>query len=306
MLNVMVIGANGYIGSRLCQFLQQYHKITTVDIGWVNDHPVDIKADYANLTEKDLKEIQVVVLLAGHSSVKSCDGKIQGPWANNVTNFTKLLDKLDGRPLIYASSASVYGNSTPGMLHTEEEVDWFRPVNNYDITKYVLDLHAQRSIDHYKNVIGLRFGTVNGWSPVLRADVIINSMVHSAIERKQIIITNAHINRGILGIEDLCASILKCINNTHPGIYNLSSFNLTVAEIAAEVATALNVDIIDNGTTENAYDFGLDCTKFRETFKYEFQETPATIVDRLVKWYQSAQIGTRINYIEYKENNEKL
>lgn len=298
----MVIGASGYIGSRLCQFLQQYHRVTTVDIGWVNDHPVDIKADYNSLTEKDLEGIQVVVLLAGHSSVKSCDGKIQGPWLNNVTNFNNLLAKLNGIPLIYASSASVYGNNTPGKLHTETDTAQFRPVNNYDITKYVLDLHAQRAIDHYKNVIGLRFGTVNGWSPVLRADVMINAMVRSALDTGMINITNAHISRAILGINDLCEAVLRCINDTYPGIYNLSSFNLTVAEIAAEVACALRADIINHGVTENAYDFGLDCTKFKETFKYEFQDTPATIVRTLVEKYQQTEIGTRN---EYKEYNEK-
>ena len=45
-----------------------------------------------------------------------CDDKF-GSWNNNVRNFANLLSKLNGTKFIYASSSSVYGNTT------EEEID---------------------------------------------------------------------------------------------------------------------------------------------------------------------------------------
>jgi nucleoside-diphosphate-sugar epimerase len=246
-----------------------------------------------------------VVLLAGHSSVASCIGPIDGPWLNNVTNFTDLAAKLSYKniPLIYASSASVYGNSLPGQLFVESNRR-FIPVNNYDITKYTLDLEAQIAINQGQTIIGLRFGTVNGWAPNLRADVMINAMYDSARSQGKITVTNKHINRALLGIEDLCRGIRQCIEQPVSGIYNMASFNSSVGNISAVVAEQLGVPVVDKGTTANAYDFGLDTTLFEQTFGFTFTETPATIVDSLIKKYELSHVERRDNYMIYQWEKE--
>jgi nucleoside-diphosphate-sugar epimerase len=237
--------------------------------------------------------------------VASCVGPIQGPWLNNVTNFTDLVAKLsfNGIPLIYASSASVYGNSEPGQLFTEANRQ-FIPVNNYDITKYTLDLEAKIAISNGHTVMGLRFGTVNGWAPNLRADVMINAMYDAARTQGKITVTNKHINRALLGIEDLCRGITHCIERPTPGIYNMASFNATVESIANTVAKELAVSVVDKGTTANAYDFGLDTTLFEQTFGFTFTETPATIVDSLIKKYSESHVERRDNYMIYQWEKE--
>lgn len=193
----------------------------------------------------------------------------------------------------------VIGNSLPGQYHREDRKQ-FVPVNNYDITKYTLDLEAQLAITRGYNIIGLRFGTVNGWSPVLRTDVMINAMYTSAVTQGKIFVTNKHVNRALLGIEDLCRGMQRCLTTPNPGIYNMASFNTTVERIADDVATKLNVPIVDKGNTPNVYDFGLDASLFQQTFNFTFEETPASIVDSLVKKYHLAQTGRRDDYIEYQ------
>jgi nucleoside-diphosphate-sugar epimerase len=237
--------------------------------------------------------------------VASCVGPIDSPWLNNVTNFTDLAAKLSWKhiPLIYASSASVYGNSLPGQLFVESNKR-FVPVNNYDITKYTLDLEAQVAIDRGQMVMGLRFGTVNGWAPNLRADVMINAMYDSARTHNKITVTNKHINRALLGIEDLCRGIAHCIERPAAGIYNMASFNATVEYIATTVAEELAVPVVDKGTTANAYDFGLDTTQFEQTFGFTFTETPATIVNSLKEKYADAHIERRDNYMIYQWEKE--
>jgi nucleoside-diphosphate-sugar epimerase len=205
--------------------------------------------------------------------------------------------------VIYASSASIYGNSNPGEMHKESTVN-FLPVNNYDITKYSLDLLAQLAIDNGKTVIGLRFGTVNGWSPNLRTDLMINSMFRSAMTKSIVEVSNKHINRAILGIEDLCEAIKVCINSPKSGIYNLSSFNSSVEEIATVVSEKLNVPIIDNGNTTGVYDFNLDNSYFCNTFDFKFKQTPETILDDLLKKYTGSYFGRRDKPIIY--NKEKI
>lgn len=301
MKNVLVIGGNGYVGSRLRQVLAQDYAVSSVDCCWYNHDENSHRTDYHKLTQEYLEQYDAVVLLAGHGSVASCNGSIQSPWLNNVTNFTNLAAKLSWKniPLIYASSASVYGNSLPGQLFVESNKR-FIPVNNYDITKYTLDLEAQVAINQRQMIMGLRFGTVNGWAPNLRADVMINAMYDSARSQGKITVTNKHINRALLGIEDLCRGICHCIEQPEAGIYNMASFNSSVGEIATSVAEQLNIPLVDRGNTANAYDFGLDTTLFEQTFGFTFTETPVTIVDSLIKKYEQSHVERRDNYMIYQ------
>jgi UDP-glucose 4-epimerase len=298
MKKVLILGGNGYIGSRLRQVLREHHFVKSNDICWFAHDETSDRRDYQKYTREELAEFEVIIVLAGHSSVPSCIGDLPGPWLNNVTNFTDLLAKTDDQLIIYASSASVYGNSKPGEHHKETNTH-FTPVNNYDVTKYALDQQATIANLRGRRVIGLRFGTVNGWAPNLRVDVMINSMYHSVQSGKGIQVSNSHISRAILGIEDLCCAVKSCIEQPVPGIYNLASFNATVGEIAQAVKLKLGIDIVDRGTTANAYDFALDTELFEQTFNFTFTETPATIVDSLLERYGESTPQWRDKYIIY-------
>lgn len=306
MKNILVIGGAGYIGSRLRLELANSYSVDSVDCCWYNYDATSRRIDYAKLTSEDLTKYDVVVLLAGHSSVASCVGPIMDPWLNNVTNFTELLKKLTTQTLIYASSASVYGNSQPSELHSEQSQKPFIPVNNYDITKYSLDLEAVKAIDAGRSVVGLRFGTVNGWAPYIRTDVMINSMYHSAQTTHQVNVSNRKINRALLGIEDLCRAVAAIIEQPRAGIYNLASFNITVEDIAEQVCKNIGAKFVDKGNTANAYDFGLDCSLFEQTYNFTFQDSPETIVQGLQANYNSAKLGRRDNFMIYQweRNND--
>ena len=298
MKKVLILGGAGYIGSRLREVLRQDHFVKSNDICWFTYDETSDRRDYHKYTREQLAEFEVIVVLAGHPSVPSCLGALSGPWLNNVTNFTDLLDKTDDQLIIYASSASVYGNSKPGEKHSETNTH-FTPVNNYDVTKYALDQQATIANLKGRRVIGLRFGTVNGYSPNLRVDVMINSMYHSVQNGTGIQVTNSHISRAMLGIEDLCRAVARCIEQPVPGIYNLASFNSTVGAIAQAVSQKLGAEIIDRGNTANAYDFALDTGLFEQTFDFTFTETPASIVDSLLESYEQAIPQWRDKYIIY-------
>jgi nucleoside-diphosphate-sugar epimerase len=286
MKKVLILGANGYVGSALSEHLKELYSLELVDICWFDEPKGDILVmDYSTLSEDFFKMFDVVILMAGHSSVKMCEGDLINSHNNNVNNFINLLPKLKkGTKFIYASSSSVYGKCS--VLANEEYYD-FKPYNNYDVTKHIIDLYIKRfDIPYY----GLRYGTVNGWSPILRNDVMINSMYCNGKNNGYINLYIKDIMRPILGINDLCNAITTIINSDEDkrGIYNLASFNMTSGEIANEVSKLINVPIKEIDVVEpitniklqtKSYDFKVDTSKFENNFNFKFEDTIESIIN---------------------------
>lgn len=254
----------------------------SVDLCWFGkDLGYSNRVDFRNLTKKFLSTFDAVLLLAGHSSVKMCDGNLLSSWNNNVSNFINLVGKLDKEQhLIYASSGSVYG-VTPIPL-TEDILLDFKPINNYDLSKYSLDMNAMSLIANGHNITGLRFGTVNGWSPNVREELMINSMTSGAIKNNYISINNAHIRRPILGIADLSRAMHAIINSPKPGIFNLASFCDSVTGISSSISKKLDVDIQRIPDTPNSFDFVMGMDKFEQAYNFEFKESTESIVTELI------------------------
>lgn len=294
MKNILIIGGNGYIGSYLSGFLKTS--------GFFVDVYGSRNSDYNILTKEFLSPYQYIILLAGHSSVAACNGELKSSWNNNVRNFSNLVQKMHiNQKLIYASSSSVYGNSGE-KIYKEDDV-CLNYINNYDITKNALDFVAKDYITNGSNIIGFRFGTVNGAAPVIRTDLMINSMVHSAITNGYIDINNKHVSRPILAIKDLSNAMLSVINGIfYSGIYNLASFNSTVNEISSVVKEKTSVDIINHGNREGVYDFNTDTSLFKQVFKFKYNETIESIVDDLIESYTTKNLilTKRDRYFHYE------
>lgn len=296
---VLIIGGNGYIGSRLIHDLHTIYTMHSVDACWF-DSPLSTTElkDYRTLSKEEVAKYDAVVLLAGHSSVKMCDGPIISSWNNNVNNFVDLVNKLDkSQLLIYASSGSVYGSSNE--VSAEDIPLKFKPINNYDLTKYSLDLHAQKFIKEGYKIVGLRFGTVNGWSPNTREELMINSMTKKSLNEGSIIVSNKNIKRPILGISDLSSAVRAIIDKPISGIYNLSSFVDTVDNISLGVSGILNAKVQDTLNTSGAYDFIMNTDKFKQTYDFTFNATVGSIVNELVDNFEKTRFSDRNRFINY-------
>ena len=309
MKKILIIGGNGYIGSRIYKDHFTQYDITSMDDCWF-DGPIfpTVKADFNEMSEEFYSQFDVVILLAGHSSVKMCEGPLLSAYDNNIRNFVKLVSKLKPyQKFIYASSSSVYGNA--GERVVDETYYGFVPHNHYDITKHVIDLYAPKFDTQY---YGLRFGTVNGYSPIVRNDVMINSMTYSALKNGEIKLYIKDILRPILGISDLSRAI-KCIidvDGDHRGIYNLASFNSTAEQIAYGVSKITNIpvteyetdptNIVNSKLQTKSYNFSIDCTKFKNTFNFEFKETVESITKELLDNFNNIIFTSRNLFKDYE------
>ena len=270
--SVLIIGSEGYIGSRIIYDLRNEYQIHGIDICWFGqtNNYTEVK-DYNQLTKEELSKYHAVVLLAGHSSVKMCDGPVLSSWANNVNNFIDLVNKLDkDQTLIYASSGSVYGSTNTTSL--EDAPLQFKPINNYDLT-------------------------VNGWSPNIREELMINSMTKKAIRERCISINNKTIKRPILGIGDITRAVKEIIENPKAGVYNLASFNDTVQSISDHIASSLEASIEETINVSGVYDFNMSTDKFEKAYDFVFAESIETIIKELAD--KDNHYTNRNTYVKY-------
>ncbi len=141
--------------------------------------------------------------------------------------------------MFFASSCSVYG-----YTHNQAFKETDTTVCNYPYG--VSKLQGEQSLlalaDENFSVVCFRQGTVCGYSPRMRLDLAINAMFKNAIQHNQITLSNHKIWRPILGLDDLCKAYHLGIEATlePKSIFNISSFNATVGELAKSVVAFVN------------------------------------------------------------------
>lgn len=280
---VLILGGQGYVGSALAAHLQAADRpVRSVDLGMRGTPglaPNQCRA-YQDLTAEELAEFDSVVLLAGHSSVPACDRNPVEAHANNVSGFVDLIHKLRSQKLVYASSISVYIN-TCGRPATEDQ-PLPQPVSYYDLHKQVIERYAALA---YPNSYGLRFGTVCGPSPNVRSELLLNSLVLSALTEGRIRVANRRAHRPLLGINDLCRAVEAILTQQIPsGCYNLASANARIGEVADLVASRFGVPC-DEVERPNNYDIRVDTRKFCRTAGLEFRDDIPGLVESLRHFY---------------------
>jgi nucleoside-diphosphate-sugar epimerase len=235
----MVAGGAGYIGSRLVPALRERgYAVEVVDQLWFGNHlgeDVPLRAqDLFSLTDQELSGIDQLVFLGGLSNDPMAEFS---PSQNFVANgalpaYLAFIAKRAGvKRLIYASSCSVYGY-TENQLYTEDD-----PVTcayPYGISKLQGERAVMQLQDSGFSVIALRQGTVCGWSPRMRFDLIVNTMVKSALTSGTIVVNNPSIWRPLLDIRDAVSAFTRAVqaSDSVSGVFNVASGNFTVGQVA--------------------------------------------------------------------------
>ena len=238
-MKLLVAGGAGYLGSVLIpRLLERGYKVDVVDLFWFGNHlPREvgvINKDIFQLSVEDLKAYDQVIFLAGLSNDPMAE---YSPSKNFVFNAAApaylgyIAKNAKVKRYVYASSCSVYG-------YTENELfDETRPVSSsypYGISKLQGEQAATQLIDKDFSVISLRKGTISGYSPRMRLDLIINTMFKSAMKDRVITVNNPSIWRPILSINDAATAYIRAIEANHQisGVFNVASGNYTVGEVA--------------------------------------------------------------------------
>jgi nucleoside-diphosphate-sugar epimerase len=245
-MKLLIAGGAGYVGSVLIpKLLDRGYKVDVVDLFWFgNQLPREVgilNKDIFKLSVEDLEPYDQVVFLAGLSNDPMAEFS---PSKNFIFNaaapaylaYTAKIAKV--KRYVYASSCSVYG-------YTENELyDETRPVSStypYGISKLQGEQAVMQLADENFSVISLRKGTISGYSPRMRFDLIINTMFKCAMKDHTITINNPSIWRPILSIDDAATAYTRAIESNQgiSGIFNVASGNYTVGEVGDLVKTAI-------------------------------------------------------------------
>jgi nucleoside-diphosphate-sugar epimerase len=245
-MRILMAGGAGYLGSVLVpKLLDRGYEVDVVDLFWFGNHlPSEtgiIRKDIFDISPEDLQPYQQVVFLAGLSNDPMAE---YSPSQNFIFNaaapayLAYIAKKAKVKRYIYACSCSVYG-------YTDNELfDEGRPVSSaypYGISKLQGEQAVMNLLDDGFSVISLRKGTVSGYSPRMRLDLIVNTMFKNGIRDREITVNNPSIWRPIVSIEDATNAYVRAIEASEKisGIFNIASGNYTVGEVGDLVKMAI-------------------------------------------------------------------
>lgn len=288
-MKLLVVGY-GYVGSFLVDRLRQENHAVTVCEARPDAVPdgIDVlSCRYQDLADEALRDTDCILWFAGHSNVAISLSDPDGALTNNCLDLLTLARrKPPATRLIYASTASLYSvEHHPGSGAPEavpEGRTRLNPINPYDCSKVALDTLATCFAE---NLTGLRMGTVSGWSPRLRPELVFNAMNIAAIETGRLKLSNAHAWRSILFLDDLVRliSVLVAASSPLPKIINAASASLSIGQLAESIAGHYGAEI-DMGLDSPTYSFRID-TALAESLAGA--PRPLSIAERCVEFAEA-------------------
>lgn len=237
-MKILLAGGAGYIGSLLVpELLEHGYEVGVIDLLWFGNHlPKEvnvIQKDLFACQKEDFAGYEQVIFLAGLSNDPMAEFS---PALNFISNgaqpsYLAYIAKLAGvKRFIYGCSCSVYGYTVNQLYDEESPVTCAYP---YGISKLQGERGVLQMQDENFSVISLRQGTVCGYSPRIRFDLIVNTMYKSCMKDGKVTVNNASIWRPILDIRDAVSAYLRAIQADYSisGVFNVASDNYTVGQV---------------------------------------------------------------------------
>lgn len=292
-MKILVTGGLGYIGRVMVDAILEegdeprildrvlYANHFTPPKNGVEMIEADISQDLA--LEKALKNVDAVVHLAAIVGDQACDLDKESAVHTNYLATRKLahLCAREKIRLLFFSTCSVYG-AKPGTLITEE--DAVLPLSIYSITKLAAEeAVAGSGAEH----VTLRLGTVYGFSPRMRFDLVINRMIAQATRDRTITVFGGEQYRPFIHVKDVVSNSLKALHSENVGLYNLGGENWRILELGEKIrkATGCRMKIYEDIRDPRNYsvDSALAVKTWGAIFKQEIDVAIQEIQESLEK-----------------------
>jgi nucleoside-diphosphate-sugar epimerase len=257
-MKILVTGGCGFVGTVLTQqLLLDGHQLTVVDTQWFGNflkpHPrlTVLKQDVRDANAIPLKGVEAVIHLANIANDPGVELNPTLSWEVNVLATQQLADRAvraGVRQFLFASSGSVYGvKDDPDVTEDLELV----PISAYNKTKMV----AERVLLSYADgmqVHCIRPATVCGYSPRMRLDVSVNMLTMQALRNGRMTVFGGDQTRPNIHIHDMVNVYRHFLDrpNLPAGCYNAGFENISIMEIAQQVAAKVPAEIVVSASND--------------------------------------------------------
>ncbi|MFB6838984.1 NAD-dependent epimerase/dehydratase family protein [Streptomyces sp. NPDC056361] len=281
-MRVLLTGHQGYLGTVMAPVLTAAgHEVVGLDSGLFADcvlgpepaDPQGHRVDLRDVTAEHVAGVDAVIHLAALSNDPLGSLAPQLTYDINHHASVRLAqlarDAGVGR-FLYASTCSVYGAAGGDDLVAEDAP--LRPVTPYAESKVRVedDLHALADGDF--SPVYMRNATAFGYSPRLRADIVLNNLVgHALLSGEVLVLSDGTPWRPLVHAADIAQAFAAALTApreaVHDRAFNIGSEvnNVTVAEIAEQVAEAVSGSKVritgENGADPRSY--RVDFSRFR-------------------------------------------
>ena len=304
-MKVLITGGCGYIGSKLVTNLVRANlDVTVLDTMWFGNSIANkldqsklrfIKGDVRCIDDLLAEKFDVVVHLANVANDPSVELNESLSWEINALGTFKILEwakKSGVKKFVYASSGSVYGVSNEPKV-TESTVR--NPISAYNKTKMVAE-QVVLSYTKEFNVICIRPATVCGFSPRMRLDLAVNSLVFQALDKGLIRVFGGEQMRPHINIEDMVSIYESCVLGSLDlsGIYNAGFENLSIRDLAILISEKIKCEI-SYEVSNDPRSYRLDSTKIKEAGFIPRKSVRHAIED-LTQEYESGNLKDELRF----------
>jgi nucleoside-diphosphate-sugar epimerase len=286
-MKILVTGNQGYLGTVMVPMLQAAgHDVTGLDCGFFADcvlgaapaDPPTIRVDLRDVSVDQLTGFDAIIHLAALSNDPLGALRPQITYDINhhaSVRLARLAKDAGVRRFLYASTCSVYGAAGEALV---TETAALRPLTPYAESKVRVEDDVAAMADGSFSPVFLRNATAFGFSPRLRADIVVNNLVgHAVLTGEVRVLSDGTPWRPLVHARDIAAAFLAAleapIEKIHCAAYNVGSElnNVTVADIARSVVDVVPGSrlVITGETGADPRSYRVDFSKYRDALGFE-------------------------------------
>lgn len=256
-MKILVTGAAGFIGSRLCEILSKtghdvhgfdnlyYNQWHLVQHCFQQDNSVFYNMDCSNIDRIYLDWADVIIPLAALVGAPLCEKEPDLSQKINVDQIQNIVDKIQPNQKLIAL------NSNSGIGTFDGIADENTPRNSHSLYGKQKDKYEDIASTHHNTVV-FRLATLFGTSWRTRVDLLVNNMVGEAVLNNEIKVFDPEFKRNFIHIDDVVQAI--CFSLSHWDImknnaYNLGNdeCNMTKGQLAEKIASLCNQTFVKIG-----------------------------------------------------------
>ena len=319
-MKILVTGCAGFIGYHVSsQLLNKFKKYNLVGIDNLDPfYDLNLKINRlkklkqhkkkfifikANLSSKKKitkifndHKFEYVLHFAAQAGVRLSIRNPEKYFNSNLKGFFNILDLSRSykiRHFIFASSSSVYGNSTNNTFSETDNTD--KPVSFYAATKKSNELMAYSYSSAYGiPTTGLRLFTVYG--PFGRSDMAIFKFTKSILEKKTINLYNQGKNiRDFTYIDDVSKAVINIINKPSKNhipyqIFNIGSSrtlsNFKLLKLIEKNLKTKSVYLLNKAQLGDVKKTHSNNSRIRKKIRFMPKNSVKKGLNKFLKWYK--------------------